>query len=76
MKNAIVHVEGAVGFEDLERIFAAAGYHLRIDPFGRIVACRIPAFLAKAPVHIVAKRKRLSEWTGETGKRARTGTGG
>lgn len=45
-----IFFDGSASMAELDAILGAAGYHLRCDDKGRMVASRIPQFLRKSAV--------------------------
>lgn len=66
MKLCPIFFDGDVGAEELREIFEGAGYHVRSDVHGRLVASRIPSFVrrdpkpAKAPTNVVPIKRRAA----------------
>ena len=60
MKLFPIYIDGEIALIELARIFSDAGYALRTDAGGRVVAHRVPAFLRKdEPAANVVPMKRV-----------------
>lgn len=49
-----IYFEGAVSQREVLDLFHAAGYSVRTDGAGRMVASRVPAFVKRDPVVLAA----------------------
>ena len=60
MKLIPIYLDGEIPVIEIARMLADAGYHLRTDTAGRMVASRVPTFLRHdEPIANVVPMKRV-----------------
>ncbi len=53
-----IWMEGSIPMQEVADIFIAAGYAVRIDSAGRMVASKVPAFLKRDADNVLRLRGR------------------
>lgn len=56
-----IYFEGTICAQDVADLFTQAGYHVKVDSAGRMVASRVPAFLKRDADNILRLPRKAAK---------------